>query len=231
MLNVICLKHGTKYGPEYVNNLYNMIQRHLTVPFRFVCFTEDTVGLNPSIEIKPLDGPKLKGWWWKPYLFKQGHFANGDTNLFFDLDMVIIKNIDNIAQYLPNNFVGLRDVGRVFQRGNDRLGSAVMKWPANQYSEIWTQLESNPQYATQFHGDQDYIWCFHRENIKFFPDKWIMSYKWEVRDRNELIRVDGRFNFNSIREVVTDPETSVLAFHGSPDPHEVKDPIIVDNWR
>ena len=231
MLNVICLKHGIKYGPEYVNNLYNMIQRHLTVPHRFVCFTEDVSGLDPKIEIKPLDGPKLKGWWWKPYLFKQGHFPNGDTNLFFDLDMVIIKNIDNIAQYMPDSVVGLRDVGRVFQRGNDRLGSAVLKWAANQYSEIWTQLESNPQYASQFHGDQDYIWCFHRDKIKFFPDKWIMSYKWEVRDRTELVRINGRFNFDTVKDVTPDPDTSVLAFHGSPDPHEVKDPIIVDNWR
>ena len=231
MLNVICLKHGTKYGPEYVNNLYNMIQRHLTVPFRFVCFTENAYDLNQKIEVLSLSNNKLSGWWWKPYLFKKGHFDNTDTNLFFDLDMVIIKNIDNIATYLPNHFVGLQDVGRVFKRGQDRLGSAVMKWPANQYSEIWELLESTPQYATQFHGDQDYIWAFHKDKIKFFPEKWIVSYKWEVRDRSELVRVNSRFNFDTIKDVRPDPDTSVLAFHGSPDPHEVKDPIIVDNWR
>ena len=232
MLNVICLKHGIKYGPEYVNNLYNMIQRHLTVPHRFICFTENADDLNPLIEIRALPkNNKLSGWWWKPYLFKQGHFDQDDVNLFFDLDMVIIKNIDNIAQYLPNHFVGLQDVGRVFKRGPDRLGSAVLKWPANQFSDIWDRLESNPQYSTQFHGDQDYIWCFHKDNIKFFPEKWIMSYKWEVRDRSELIRINGRFNFNTVKDVKTDLDTSVLAFHGSPDPHEVKDPIIIDNWQ
>ncbi len=231
MLNVLCLKHGTKYGPEYVNNLYNMIQRHLTVPHRFICFTENHSELDPKIEIRPLGTAKLSGWWWKPYLFKHGHFDNGDTNLFFDLDMVIIKNIDNIATYLPEHFVGLQDVGRVFKRGYDRLGSAVLKWPANKYTEIWSNLESTPQYSSQFHGDQDYLWTFWKDQIKFFPEKWIMSYKWEVRDRSELVRMpNGRFNFSSIREVTTDPETSVLAFHGSPDPHEVKDSIIVDNW-
>lgn len=232
MLNVLCLKHGTKYGPEYVNNLYNMIERHLTVPHRFICFTENQSQLNPKIEIRPLGTSKLSGWWWKPYLFKQGHFNEGDINLFFDLDMVIIKNIDNIATYLPDHFVGLQDVGRVFKRGYDRLGSAVLKWPANRYTEIWNNLETTPQYSSQFQGDQDYIWTFWKDQIKFFPEKWIMSYKWEVRDRNELVRMpNGRFNFNSIREVTADPETSVLAFHGSPDPHEVKDSIIVDNWR
>jgi hypothetical protein len=28
--NVICMKWGTKYGPEYVNRLYAMVRRHLT---------------------------------------------------------------------------------------------------------------------------------------------------------------------------------------------------------
>ena len=28
--NVICMKWGTKYAPEYVNRLYAMVRRHLT---------------------------------------------------------------------------------------------------------------------------------------------------------------------------------------------------------
>ena len=231
MLNVVCLKYGDKYGPIYVNNLYNMIERHLTVPHRFVCFTDNTVGLNPKIEIKLIQSQRFSGWWWKPYIFKADHFSDGDTNLFFDLDMVIVNNIDNIANYLPNDFVGLQDVGRVFKRGADRLGSAVLKWPANQYTDIWTNLDANPNYARQFQGDQDYIWHLHKSVIRFFPEKWIQSYKWEIRDRSELVRINGRFNFDTVKDVQIDKETNVLAFHGSPDPHEVKDPIIVDNWQ
>lgn len=231
MLNVLCLKHGTKYGPEYVNNLYNMVQRHLTVPHRFICFTENHSQLNPKIEIRPLTNARLAGWWWKPYLFKKGHFNEGDINLFFDLDMVIIKNIDNLVTYMPTQLVGLRDLGRVFNTNYTRLGSAILRWPANQYSDIWDKLETSPELTTKFRGDQDYLWNFWQDHFKFFPDKWIMSYKWEIRNKSELVRTsNNRFNFNSIRTVSTDPETSVLAFHGSPDPHEVKDSIIVDNW-
>ena len=29
---VICMKWGTKYGPEYVNRLYGMVKRHLKGP-------------------------------------------------------------------------------------------------------------------------------------------------------------------------------------------------------
>jgi hypothetical protein len=34
-VNIVCLKHGTKYNSDYVNRLYNMVQRNLTIPFKF----------------------------------------------------------------------------------------------------------------------------------------------------------------------------------------------------
>lgn len=232
MLNVLCLKHGTKYGPEYVNKLYNMVQRHLTIPYRFVCFTENSKGLDPKIEIFNLpNDPKISGWWWKPYLFKQGHFPDGDINLFFDLDMVIVSNIDKLINFAPEKFVGLEDVGRIFRRNPKRLGSAVMRWPANQYSDIWEKLKEDSTQLKKFQGDQDWIWKLHDRNIIFFPEIWIQSYKWEVRNRNELVRVGRNFVFRDIKHPVLNTETCVLAFHGTPNPEDVQDPIIVDNWR
>ena len=209
-----------------------MIERHLTVPHRFVCFTDDPTELNPAIEIRLLpDDRKYAGWWWKPYVFKPGHFDDGDVNFFIDLDMVIVGNIDRFMDYLPGKFVGLEDVGRVFARGIDKLGSAVLRWPANQYSKIWTSIENDPSLMKRFHGDQDLIWHLCQTDIKFYPADWIRSYKWEVRNRNELVRNGMSWVFNSIREVEIHPDTAILAFHGTPNPHEVHDPIIVDNWR
>jgi hypothetical protein len=121
-----------------------MITRHLTVPFDFYCFTENPSNLNPAIKIKPLPTGLFSGWWWKPYIFKQGHFPDGDVNLFFDLDMVIVGNIDKLVSYLPGEFVGLEDVGRVFRRVPQKLGSAVLRWSSNHYSNIWEELDTNP---------------------------------------------------------------------------------------
>jgi len=232
LLNVICLKHGTKYGPEYVNKLYNMIQRHLTVPHRFVCFTDNPNGIDLPVEIRmlPLNNV-IAGWWWKPYVFKYGHFPDGDTNLYIDLDMVIIKNIDDIVNFLPGEFVGLRDVIRALNRGVDKLGSAVLRWTSGTYTDIWTGIELNSDQIKRFTGDQDWIWYLHKRSVKFFPDPWIISYKWEARTLSELVRQNGRYAFTSIRNVQLNPDTRILAFHGTPDPHEVMDPIIVDNWR
>jgi hypothetical protein len=231
MLNIICLKHGTKYGPEYVNKLYNMIQRHLTVPHRFVCFTDNAEKLNSKIEIRSLPPLSIQGWWWKPYLFKPDHFAASDTLLFFDLDMIIVKNIDHLANYKPDSFVGLKDVGRVFRPGHHKLGSAVMKWPAGSYGHIWSNLEKDLNQSKRYQGDQEWIYEQVRKDIEFYPDPWIRSYKWEIRNRNELLGLGPRSVFKEIRNPIIPNDTSVLAFHGYPQIHSVQDPVILENWR
>ena len=67
MVNVICMKWGVKYGPEYVNTLRSMLTRHLQRPHRFICYTDDGKGIGPGVEIKALptmDLPpdKERGW-------------------------------------------------------------------------------------------------------------------------------------------------------------------------
>jgi hypothetical protein len=209
-----------------------MVQRHLSIPHRFICFTDNPKDIDTNIEIRLLPEDKnYQGWWWKPYIFKQGHFNNGDVNLFIDLDMVIVKNIDQLITYMPDKFIGLRDVSRVFGTVPTKLGSAVLRWPANEYSDIWSTLELNYSFTKKFPGDQDLIWYLHRNSITFYPDNWIVSYKWEVRSRSELTLSNSVWNFKEVRNPDINPNTCILAFHGTPNPHDVKDPIILDNWR
>ena len=55
-VNVLCLKWGTYYGPEYVNRLYAGVRRNLKRPFRFVCVTDNPAGLRPEVETVPFPG-------------------------------------------------------------------------------------------------------------------------------------------------------------------------------
>ena len=63
------MKHGSKYSSEYVNKLYNMCKRHLTVPYEFVCFTDDLRGIDANIKTITLKEIGVSGWWYKPMFF------------------------------------------------------------------------------------------------------------------------------------------------------------------
>ena len=54
MVNVLCMKWGTKYSADYVNTLYSMVARNMSIDFRFVCLTEDGAGLHEKVEVFPL---------------------------------------------------------------------------------------------------------------------------------------------------------------------------------
>lgn len=54
---VICMKWGDKYGAEYVNRLYNMVSRHLTLDFQMICLTDDSSGIDPAVTCHPI--PKM----------------------------------------------------------------------------------------------------------------------------------------------------------------------------
>ena len=43
MLNFACVYYGDKYQIEYVEKLYNMVQRNTTLEHKFICFTDNTV--------------------------------------------------------------------------------------------------------------------------------------------------------------------------------------------
>jgi len=215
IVNIITVKHGTKYGPEYVNKMYNMVYRNITMPFRFYCVTDDSHGLEKNI--RPVMLPEdyqFKGWWCKPYIFKTGLFKDG-VNFYIDLDMVILRNIDCFMTHMPGQFIGLRNYLYLRENhdGHQSLASGIMRWENNTYNMIHERLQRDDTIVQSYHGDQDYIWHYHRHDIKFYPDEWTMSYKWDhVRDFKVL------------------PTTKILVFHGEPRPHQVTDEIVLDNW-
>jgi hypothetical protein len=106
-VNIICMKWGDKFGPEYVNNLYHMVKRNITLPFRFVCLTENAEGIESDVEIKPLPDfieppPRYLKFclaWRKLTMFDKPLYDLKGKALFMDLDVVVIGNIDCFFSY------------------------------------------------------------------------------------------------------------------------------------
>ena len=53
-VNIVTLKWGTRYGAEYVNKLFASVSRNITLPFHFICFTDDNEGLAEGITSFPI---------------------------------------------------------------------------------------------------------------------------------------------------------------------------------
>jgi hypothetical protein len=86
IITVLCVRFGNKYGREYVERLRNMISRHLTVSYEFVCLTDD---LDPIEGVRTIYQPNAqypKGWWHKVHMFDSTLPLKGRI-LFFDLDV------------------------------------------------------------------------------------------------------------------------------------------------
>lgn len=220
---IVCLKHGDKYSAEYVNILYNMVKRHSTVDFDFACITEDPQGLLQGIIHIPLPSYRLHGWWFKPWVFSK-EFPITGTILFMDLDIVINNNIDELWDYHAGEFCIIKD----FSILNPKINSSVFRFEAGQYHHVWDNLINDYTQLSNYHGDQDWI---HDQiyNYVLWEDSWIVSYKWQVRSRDELERTEGGQRFKTVHDGITS-NAKIFVFHGDPKPHLVQDYIIRTQW-
>ena len=230
---LLCLKHGTKYGPEYVNKLFNMVERHCKIDYEFVCLTDNANGLDPRIKIIPLP-VNLQGWWCKPYMYSKDLPING-TILYMDLDVVIASNIDKLFTYQPNHWCTIRDFTRAMRPDWKKYNSSVVRFKTGQLDHVWTEFQANQQdIQRRLHGDQDWLYEATRNNqAMLYPDSWILSWKWEIRRSKEFSfqGTKGNRKFKTIENVRPRVECCVTVFHGDPNPHNCEDPWVVDNWK
>ena len=230
---IVCLKHGTKYSAEYVNVLKRMVTRNMTLPFKFVCFTEDVNGLDSDIQTMPLpQRHDIAGWWWKPYFFSTDLPLDG-TILFMDLDVIVFENIDKLFTYEPGRFCIIRDFNRMNALGWNRMNSSVFRLETGQHSHVYSNLIADPiNIRKRLHGDQDWLFEQIKSNFEFFPDEWLQSYKWEMRGKPPMTRdKNGIRNFMEPGEPNILPETSVAVFHGEPNPPQSVDLWCKENWK
>ena len=230
---LLCLKHGTKYGPEYVNKLYNMVKRNCSLDYEFVCLTDNANGLDPRIKTIPLP-TNLQGWWCKPYMYSKDLPING-TILYMDLDVVVASNIDKLFTYQPNHWCTIRDFTRAMRPSWKKYNSSIVRFKTGQLDYVWTEFQKNQHdIQRRLHGDQDWLFEATRQNqAMLYPDSWILSWKWEVRRSKEFDHSGSKGNrkFKQIEDVKPRIECCVTVFHGDPNPHNCEDPWVVDNWR
>lgn len=229
---VLCVKNGPKYSAEYVNTLARMVARNCTLDYEFVCLTDNDEGIDKSIRIIKLPR-RFRTWWAKPYMFSNQLALKG-TILYMDLDVVIAGNIDKLFTFSTGSWCVIRDFTRCMRPNWQKYNSSVIRFDYNQLNHLWQDFDKKQNlYERKHYGDQDWLYAVADPKPTLWPDKWIQSWKWEIRKSKQFAPGGTRGNrrFKDIENVVPPEACSITVFHGDPNPELVEDPWVKENWR
>lgn len=205
---------GREYKPAHAAALARQVADRLALPHRFVLLTdmlEQPSGPAPQHQLRQvqrLEHEDWTGWWAKLELFKPGRF-DGPV-LYFDLDTVIIGDLEPIAEGAT---CGLTLLLEDFYR-KLHWASGVMAWTGDALAGAYKRFTVDPAgYMREFAvtGDQAFIEdCIKLgfvEPMRFWQDVLpgkIVSYKAHVKPAG-AIPADAR----------------AVCFHGQPRPWQV----------
>lgn len=217
-VNVLCIKWGKKYGPEYVNTLYSMVRRHLKRPFRFVCLTDDPSGIGPDVEVKsiPMVGfdefDERKPWtfghgWLKLTSFADPLYDLTGRTLFLDLDIVIVDGLDPFFEQ-DGDFIVIKEWDKKDGTGNTScylytIGAHAdaLNYLKQEYPASIAPVRNEQEFITQFLARQG--------KLRYWPDTWCRSFKRHCLQPGLM----GWF-----KQPTIPTGARIIVFHGKPNP-------------
>jgi hypothetical protein len=225
-VNIICMKWGTLYGPEYVNFLRAGVARHLKRPHRFVCFTDDAAGLRDDVQALPLPDlgmPKGQGdlRWRKLAVFRRDLYGLQGTALFLDLDLVIVGALDDFFE-LPGRFLIIRDDDlfrpkplRRLNPARDRFkasvgNSSVFRFEIGAHGDVLDTYTADPTRAgAEYENEQEFLTgqMAAQGLLQYWPREWCVSFK------NDCV---PRGLKSWLADPAVPPDARIVVFAGTP---------------
>lgn len=213
--NIICIKWGNKFNSEYVNRLFEMVNNNISKPYRFVCFTDDSAGINNNIEVKPLpefvenfDIPD-RGWR-KLSLFNETLADLHGEALFLDLDVIVMGSLEPFFE-VEGEFFIVKD----WDFSNGRIGnSSVFRFEIGKYPEI---LENYYRFGAKiseiYRNEQAYLSdeMLKKGVLNFWNKDWCVSFKRHCLYPFPLI---------FFKTAKIPDNAKILVFHGRPTPEQ-----------
>ena len=195
-----------------------MVKRHYTNEFRFVCYTDNRRGIAKGIEVVsiPDDGLLHPRYYYgkQTFCFDRAKFIvfnseewipcdPEDKFCYFDLDVVIQNNIDEIDVLAEKPRI-LNCLWQPESQLDDRFfietrgtfyNSSMMLWPYGECQHIYYDVYDNDDivFKTFFKGSDNYHYWRQRDFWNNIPKNW--AYSWN-RGRYHPDDVE-RFKFRS----------------------------------
>jgi hypothetical protein len=223
---ILCMKWGTKYGPDYVNRLYGMVRRHLRGEFRFVCLTDRSEGVRAEVQCLPIpdlalpDGIPERGWKKLTTFAADLHGLKG-TALFLDLDVVIVDDITPFFEQ-PGDFLIIHDWKRPWRiTGN----SSVYRFELGEHPEVLERFRAEHEsIRARLRNEQAWLSeILHRQGkLGYWPADWCASWKYHCV---------ARFPLNFFKAPSVPSGARILVFHGVVNPPDAIAGRSMGNWR
>jgi hypothetical protein len=212
-MNVVCVlkANGSSiYNAEWVYKLQRAVERNLSIPYRFICFSD----VELDCEYIKLE-ENFNGWWNKIQLFNPDFFL-GET-LYFDLDVIITKSLDELVTGLRNSTLNLSMCKEPAGISN----SSIMYWKSP-VGDLYKTYQNNPNFYQEKYktipliGDQAFISeNYNHDYIEnFIPEGYI---SWTDSKSLNLNPTTGLIVFTSIK---SKPSKRIF----------INDPIIKQHW-
>ena len=222
MNNVICMKWGTRYGAEYVNRLAAMVRKYLTLPYRFVCFTDDGTGIDPRVEVRPLpevrlDPERPERGWRKMGVYQEKLADLEGQALFLDLDVVIVGDMNPFFE-VPGTFRIIHDWNLHNFVGN----SSVFRFEIGAHADLWEYYRTHEEEIWNAHRNEQLylsVWMRDHGHLQYWNDAWCISFK-----RHCLRTFPFGYMLPAKKPA---PGTRVVVFHGNPNPSV----LLNQNWH
>lgn len=183
---VICINWGSKYGPLFINRLFAMVQRNITPPFSFTCFTDSIEGIRPEVFTEPLptidfELPKTRTGIWPKCRLWNAKLGNLEGPvLFLDLDLVITGSIDAFFTYGSRDDVILaRNPSNPFEKMGQ---TSVYRFPVGKLVPLLTHFATDPlEIAEKYRYEQRFVTRYAPGGIKFWPQQSVLHFRHHCR--------------------------------------------------
>lgn len=217
MVGFVCVKTGTRYGPEYVYRLKKMLARHAP-GHPFVCLTDDLESLpelqdNEKIDCRSLG---LKTWWLKMAIFM---LSSHEPMIYFDLDTVIVGDLSLLIELASHVDFSICE--------NFTRAAGNHLWPCQYGSCVMT-----------LRGDFQHVWySFQANRDKLIAEAGVLGDQWVIEKFLPgavlLQRKLPRGFFLGYRDLTeTQPAgSSVVVFAGPRKPHNTKFEWVRTAWE
>jgi len=191
VINVICIKWGNVYNADDVNKLFRAIKRNTSFDIAFYCFSEITEGLEDGIIIKALPTLQVSEKYQKTGYLKEAGLCdnnlgglNGKRVFFFDLDSLIVGNLDDLFSYPQgDNFYIINDWRNRKGKKKNKVGQAscysflvgtlgfIKNFFEEYPDEVWQKYRTASQEFLSAKVIEKYGY------LHFWPDDWFKSFR------------------------------------------------------